>query len=238
MVCRAVDKVHREIAASPYPKLPLIFSEYNASYANLPNVTDTIYMGPWMANTIRECAGKVDIMSYWSFSDVFDEQGVVRNPFYGGFGLMAADRIQKPAFNAFAMLHRLGDTRLPVPSDSALATRRDDGTVVLALWNYAPPVGDTDTYTKGEPQGSAKHFDIDVSHLGAGAKATVWRLDESHGNAVALFDQMGRPDFPSREQIAQLREAGKQAAPESMGVENGRLRIDIPPQGLVVVELK
>ncbi|MEO6800792.1 MAG: glycosyl hydrolase family 39, partial [Rhodanobacter sp.] len=39
MVCRTVDKVHKEILASPYPHLPLVFSEYNASYANLPNVT-------------------------------------------------------------------------------------------------------------------------------------------------------------------------------------------------------
>ena len=237
MVCRAVDKVHREIAASPYPTLPLIFSEYNASYANLPNVTDSIYMGPWMANTIRECAGKVDFMSYWSFSDVFEEQGVVRTPFYGGFGLIAADRIEKPAFNAFAMLHRLGDKRLPVPSDSALATRRDDGTVVLALWNYAPPVGDSAAYTKGEPQGAVKHFDVNVSHLGAAANATIYRLDDSHGNAVAAFDRMGRPDFPSREQIAQLRAAGKMAVAESVALQNGRLTIDIPPQGLVVVEL-
>ena len=237
MVCRSVEKVHSEIAASPYPKLPLIFSEYNASYANLPNVTDSVYMGPWLANTIRACAGKVDIMSYWSFSDVFEEQGVVRTPFYGGFGVIAADRIEKPAFNAFAMLHHLGGTRLPLSSDSALATRRDDGSVVLALWNYAPPVGDTAAYTKGEPQGEVKHFDIDVSHLAAGAKATVYRLDEDHGNAVAAFDRMGRSDFPSREQIVQLREAGKMAAPESVALQDGHLSIDIPPQGLVVVEL-
>jgi xylan 1,4-beta-xylosidase len=237
MVCRAVGKVHDEIAASPYPQLPLIFSEYNASYANLPNVTDTVFMGPWMANTIRECAGKVASMSYWSFSDVFEEQGVVKTPFYGGFGLIAADRINKPAFNAFAMLHRLGDTRLPLSSDSALATRRADGSVVLALWNYAPPVGDTASYTKGEPQGAVRHFDVDVSHLRADAQATVWRLDEEHGNAVAAFDRMGRPDFPSREQIAQLRAAGTMAVPESVTLHEGRLSLDIPPQGLVVVEL-
>ena len=237
MVCRSVDKVHNEIAASPYPKLPLIFSEYNASYANLPNVTDSIYMGPWMANTIRECAGKVAIMSYWSFSDVFEEQGVVRTPFYGGFGLIAEDRIEKPAFNAFAMLHHLGDTRLPLTSDTALATRRADGTVVLALWNYAPPVGDTADYTTGEPKGDTKHFDVDVSHLSANANATLWRLDETHGNVIAAFDRMGRPAFPSREQIQQLRAAGKMAPSESVALHDGHLTLDIPPQGLVVVEL-
>jgi xylan 1,4-beta-xylosidase len=238
MVCKAVDKVHREILASPYPKLPLIFSEYNASYANLPNVTDTVFMGPWMANTIRECAGKIAMMSYWTFSDVFEEQGVVRTPFYGGFGLIAEDRIEKPAFNAFAMLHRLGDVRLPLKSDSALATRRADGTLVLALWNYAPPVGDTARYTPGEPKGEIRHFDVDVSHLAKGATATVWRVDEQHGNAVALFDRMGRPAFPSREQIEQLRAAGKMAAPQQLAVQDGRLSLDIPPQGLVVVELQ
>jgi len=195
-------------------------------------------MGPWMANTIRECAGKVEIMSYWSFSDVFEEQGVVKSPFYGGFGLIAADRIAKPAFNAFAMLHKLGDRRLAVDSDSALVTRRDDGSVVIALWNYAPPVGDTASYTPGEPAGTAKYFSIDVQHLPAAARATVWRLDATHGNAVAAFDRMGRPDFPSREQIAQLREAGKPAAPESVDVSKGKFEITVPVQGLVVVELR
>jgi xylan 1,4-beta-xylosidase len=238
MVCRTVDKVHKEILASPYPQMPLVFSEYNASYANLPNVTDTVFMGPWMANTIRECAGKIQIMSYWSFSDVFEEQGIVRNPFYGGFGLIAARRIPKPAFNAFAMLHKLGDRQLKSDSDSALVTRRDDGTVVLALWNYAPPVGDTASYTPGKPRGTNRHFSVDVRNLAAGAHATVWRLDENHGNAVAAFDQMGRPDFPSRAQIAALRKAGEMAPPQRVELHDGKLQLDIPPQGLVVVELR
>ncbi len=59
MVYRSVKKVHEQIAASPLPELPLIFSEYNASYANEPNVTDSTYMGPWLANTIRQCDGIV-----------------------------------------------------------------------------------------------------------------------------------------------------------------------------------
>ena len=238
MVCRAVDKVHKEVLASPYPKLPFIMSEFNASYANLPNVTDTVYMGPWLANTIRACAGKVDAMSYWSFSDVFEEGGVVRSPFYGGFGLIAEDRIPKPAFNAFAMLHKLGDVRLPSSSDSALVTRRADGTLVLALWNYAPPVGDTASYTVGPPKGVLKHFEVDLSSLPAGAKAMAWRLDETHGNVIATFDRMGRPAFPSRAQIRDLRAASAMAAPEQIALHGGKLGLDIPPQGLVVVEVR
>jgi beta-xylosidase len=67
----------------------VIFSEYNASYKNEPDVTDAPFMGPWLADTIRQCDGLTEIMSYWTFSDVFEEQGVVKEPFYGGFG---ADR--------------------------------------------------------------------------------------------------------------------------------------------------
>ena len=106
MVCRAVKKVHDQIQASPLPRLPLIWTEYNASYMNETDVTDSIYMGPWMADTIRQCDGLTDMMSYWTFSDVFEEQGVVKRPFYGGYGLIAEDGLPKPAFNAFKMLHR------------------------------------------------------------------------------------------------------------------------------------
>ena len=238
MVCRAVAKVHDEILASPYPKLPLAFSEYNASYANLPNVTDTVFMGPWLANTIRACAGKIAMMSYWTFSDVFEELGVVRTPFYGGFGLVAEDRIDKPAFNAFAMLHKLGNERLPVASDSALVTRGSDGSLVLVLWNYAPPVGDGSTYTPGSPQGSLKHFEITFQHLAAPATAEVWRLDTTHGNVIATFDQMGRPAFPSRNQIERLRAAGELADAQQVSLQDGQLVVDIPPQGLVVVKVE
>src|SRR5437667_35951 len=150
MVCRAVGKVHQQIQASAKPTLPLIWSEFNASYKNDIAVTDSIYMGPWLANTIRLCDGQADIMSYWSFSDVFEEQGVVKTPFYGGYGLMAAGNIPKPAYLAFELLHKLGDQRIALDSNSALLTRRSDGSLVLALWNYAAP----------DQDGSAESFTL------------------------------------------------------------------------------
>src|SRR4029077_18742940 len=85
MVCRAAQKVHDQVSASARPDLPIIWSEYNASYKNEPAVTDEVFMGPWLADTIRQCNGLVDILSYWTFSDVFEEQGVVKQPFYGGY---------------------------------------------------------------------------------------------------------------------------------------------------------
>jgi xylan 1,4-beta-xylosidase len=239
MVYRAVRKVHEQIGASAFPALPLIFSEYGASYSNEPNVTDTVYMGPWLASNISQCDGIIQSMSYWTFSDVFEEQGVSRTPFYGGFGLLAADEIPKPSLNAFAMLHQLGDRRLALSSDSAIATRRSDGAVVLALWNYAPPYGSGASYTPppADP-GPAKNFAVSLSGVRADAPVTIERLDADHGNVLKLYDSMGRPADPTREQIAQLRAAGEPSSPEKASLTQGVLTIRIPPQGLVLVTIE
>jgi xylan 1,4-beta-xylosidase len=238
MVCKSVRKVSDEIKRSSMPDLPLIFSEYNASYANEPNVTDTVYMGPWLAATISQCDGLTEAMSYWSFSDVFEEGGVVKTPFYGGFGIVAEDSIPKPAFNAFALLHRLGERRLHSDSDSALVTKRSDGTLVVALWNYAPPDGTGAKYTPPGPAGAPKVFSLDLSGIARDARATVWRLDEDHGNVIKAYDAMGRPSFPTREQIVSLRAAGKLAAPGVAALSDGKFQLSVPPQGLAVVEIR
>ena len=236
MVCQSVRKVADEIRSSPMPNLPLIFSEYNASFANEPNVTDTVYMGPWLASTISQCDGLTEAMSYWTFSDVFEEGGVVRTPFYGGFGIVAEHDIPKPAFNAFALLHRLGSTRLRLDSDSAMATRRADGTLVLALWNYAPPAGTGEKYTPPGPTGSPKRFTLDIRDVPRRARATIWRVDETHGNVIGAYDAMGaRPS--SREQITKLREAATLAVPETAVLQNGKLTVGVPEFGLALVEI-
>src|SRR5258707_14417125 len=139
MVCRAVKKVHQQIAASPYPKMPLIWTEYNADYSNQPPVTDSAYMGPFLANTIRDCDGLTEMMSYWTFSDVFEEQGVVKTPFYGGFGILAERRISKPAFKDFTPLQPLGETRLRVRSNSAPETRHKDRSIAISRWSLFLP---------------------------------------------------------------------------------------------------
>jgi xylan 1,4-beta-xylosidase len=216
--------------------MPLIMSEYNASYANEPDVTDTVYMGPWLATTINQCDGLVQNMSYWSFSDVFEEQGVVRTPFYGGFGLIAEDDIPKPSLNAFAMLHRLGDRRIKLDSDSAIATRRADGGLAVALWNYAPPFGEGAAYTPPPATlGPSRTFTLKLEGISPSASVEIWRLDADHGNVIKTYDAMGRPAFPSRAQITKLRDAGRPSPPESASLKNGTLTITIPPQGLVLI---
>jgi xylan 1,4-beta-xylosidase len=238
MVCRAVKKIHDEIAHSPFSKLPFILSEYNASYANEPAVTDTIYMGPWLADTIRQCAGMVDVMSYWSFSDVFEEQGVVKKPFYGGFGLMAERGIPKPSYNAFAILHKLGERRIAVASESVLATKRQDGTLVIAVWNYAEPDAAGQRYTRAnDALPPAKQFSIRVQSAATDAAIKLWRVDANHGNVMTAFGAMGRPDFPSERQIEVLTVAGQLPGPENVRLRDGTLNLTVPRQGLALIEV-
>ena len=237
MVCRAVLKVHRQIEASPYPRLPLIMSEFNASYANEPDVTDTPYMGPWMASTIAQCDGLVQAMSYWTFSDVFEEGGVIRSPFYGGFGLIAEDDIPKAAFNVFLLLHKLGDVRLDAAADSALITRTPTGALEIALWNYAKPDGTGSRYKSPPAIRSMRTFDVTIRGMPPSAPALLWRVDDLHSNVLQAYDGMGRPSWPTPVQIAMLRKAGRLSAPEQTRLDQGRLQVQVPQHGLVLLQV-
>src|SRR4029077_10273417 len=140
MVSLAVRKVYHQVRASARPQLPIIWSEYNAGFDGVQ--LDSPYVGAWLANNIRLCAGGlVTEMSYWTFTDAFfEEGGVFKSVFSNGFGLIATGRIPKASFNAFKILHHLGDQQLALESTSALLTRRyGERDLALAVWNYIPP---------------------------------------------------------------------------------------------------
>ena len=226
MVCRAVRKVHDQVQASPRHNLPIIWSEYNASYKNETEVTDSVFMGPYLADTIRQCDGLVAMLSYWTFSDVFEEQGVVKQPFYGGYGLIAENGLPKPSFNAFKLLHQLGDQRIAVDSNSALATKQSDGTVVIAIWNEFLP----------EETGEQKRVKVMVKGLTGIHSALMTRLDSTHGSVLSAYAAMGKPINPTQAQIQQLRRAAMLTQPETMQVHQGQVTIVLPPQGLALIE--
>lgn len=230
MVARAVRKVHDQVKRSARPNLPIHWTEYNASYMNELEVTDSPFMGPWLANNIRQCDGLTDTMAYWTFSDVFEEQGVAKTPFYGGFGLIAVGGIPKASFNAFQLLNQLGTERIPSDSPSVIATRRPDGGLVLALWNYAPP---------GE-QGGSRDLRVQFTGVSGNRRMLIHRLDANHGSALTAWRAMGSPSFPTREQQRDLRRSAQMAAPEQRMFDAGKesgTTVTVPPHGLVLIEL-
>ena len=68
MVVRSVHKVYEQVKHSPMPNVEIHWSEYNATYMNEVEVTDSPFMGPWLAHTIAESDGLVTSMSYWTES--------------------------------------------------------------------------------------------------------------------------------------------------------------------------
>ena len=231
MVGRAVRKVYDEVKGSPRPELPIHWSEYNASYMNEVIVTDSPFMGPWLANTIRECDGLVSTMSYWTFSDVFEEQGVARTQFYGGFGLIAQGGIPKASFNAFRLLHMLGDERLSGNFESIIATRRPDGSLAIAVWNYAPP-GET---------GAVERMALEFKNLHKQKLVRIHYVDRTRGSALTAWEAMGMPRFPSHEQQQSLRNSAELPQPEertlAVRAGNAIVRIELPAHCLALVEI-
>ncbi|MFZ0632621.1 MAG: glycosyl hydrolase family 39 [Acidobacteriaceae bacterium] len=231
MVCAAVDKVHEEIEHSARPTIPLIWSEFNATYMNEQRITDSIYMGPWMADTISKCDGKTLMMSYWTFSDVFEEQGVIRTPFYGGYGIMAEDGIPKPAYDDFMLLHELGDERLPAPENEALVTRRKDGTIVIAAWNLVEP----GQGASGE-DGPTKTEMFELKDVKA-ARAEIRRVDDAHGDTLDAWKKMGSPKYPTEKQVEALQKVSDLGPPETVAIRNHQLTVTLPAMGLAVIEI-
>ena len=227
MVGRAVRKVYDQVKRSAMPDLPIIWSEYNASYKNETEVTDAAYMGPWLANNIRLCDGLQTMMSYWTFSDVFEEQGVPKTPFYGGYGLIAEFGIPKPAFNAFKLLHLLGNQRLPLEVDWALATRRQDGSLVIAVWNYAPPA----------ERGKAMDVRLRLVNTGNLHSVRTSQVDPEHGSSLPAWQAMGRPATPTMEQIARLRTAARLPAPAIQTLDHDTVDVHLEPHALAIVEV-
>jgi xylan 1,4-beta-xylosidase len=228
-VCRAVQMVHGQIRASAMPALPLLWTEWNVPNYDDLNARDNWYVGPALARDISQCDGLVKMMSWWTFDDVFEEKGVTKEPFQGGFGLIAAEMIKKPSFYDFALLHELGDERLANPADNLLVTRRKDGALVVATWNLV----DMDKVASGTPLTMRLAF----KGIAPEAEASIQRVDEEHGNPMPAYRAMGSPRYPTQAQIAALNKASALPAPDRRRLDKGVLELTLPVNGLAVIEV-
>ena len=228
MVARAVRKVHQQVKSSARPELPIIWSEYNAGFDGVQ--LDSPYVGAWLANNIRLCTGGLATeMSYWTFTDAFfEEGGVFRSVFTSGFGLLATGSIPKAAFNAFKILRRLGDQQLAVDSTSALLTKRSaDNCLVLATWNYIPP----------QQRGQSKTVNFQLQNLDEALQSVrVFLVDDDHGSPLKLWESMGSPPFPSRQEQAELRRAAELPPPRTVKLAKRQLSLSLQPNALAVIE--
>ena len=226
--CRAIGKVHDQIAASARPKLPLMWTEWNVPSFGALHARDTEYVGAALADDIRQCDGLVDMMSFWTFSDVFEEGGPKQEPFDDGFGLMAMGGIKKPSYTGFAVLHKLGRERIRVDASNVLVTRGADGKLRIAAWNLVDP----------DKKASAESFEFQIRGVPSNAAVRVTRADAEHGNTLAAYKRMGSPVYPTRAQVGQVNRVADENTSEEVHLTNGTIRLEVPVNGIVLLEVK
>lgn len=224
-VCRAIAKVHNQIKASAMPNLPLYWTEWNVQ--GMDQSRDTIFVGPALANTVRQCDGLVNRMSFWTFSDVFEEGGPIAKPFEGNFGLRAKGGINKPSYYDFALLHELGNRRLPNPSEDVIVTKTKNGSLVIAAWNLVDP----------GKQGATREMEIDFRGVSPHADVTLQRVDSKHSNTLADYKAMGSPLDPTPAQVRQLNQETALSPPERRTLVNGRLELMLTPDALDLIKV-
>lgn len=225
-VCRAVAKVRQQIQASSLPTLPLFWTEWNVP--GMMNSRDTIYVGPALANTIRECDGNVDMLSYWTFSDVFEEGGPIPHPFEGHFGLRAKGGINKPSYYAYALLHELGDQRIGNDSKNVLVTKNSKGSLIIAAWNLVDP----------DQKGSPRILQFAFRGVSPSAHVTLQRVDKDHSNVLKQYAAMGSPVDPTPAQVEQLNRETALSKPEELHLQNGKLDLTLTENELALVKIE
>ncbi len=193
-----LEKVRGMIDRSPFPRLPFHITEYNTSYSPVNPVHDTVLNAAYLARILSEGGDFADSFSYWTFSDVFEELGVPRAPFHGGFGLVALHGIPKPTFHLFAFFRALGDEVLH-RDERMIVTRRKDGSIALAAWNLVMDKG----------AGFELNMELEIPIRPGEWFVKRQTVDEDHGNPWRVWQQMGRPRFPAPDQIETLRQAAR-----------------------------
>jgi xylan 1,4-beta-xylosidase len=179
---RGMDMHITEFSTSYTPKNPLHDSTLNAAYiAKLLS---------WMGKT---CAS----YSYWTFGDVFEENGIPYTLFHGGFGLLANGGIPKPTYHTFRFYKKLGNVMMDV-YEYGVISKSDRSSLRGILWN---PV-----ISKEDEEEVLITYPLDEMEEGEYFLLTE-TVSEEYANPREVWHQMGMPTAPTKEQTEVLQKA-------------------------------
>jgi xylan 1,4-beta-xylosidase len=239
-----VDKVRAEIAASPFPNLPLYFTEWSTSYTPRDAVHDSYISAPYILSRLKAVTGKAQGMSYWTYSDLFEEPGPPTAPFQGGFGLINPEGIRKPAFFAYKYLNELDGREIPTSDRQVIATTDGADSEVL-LWDWQQPkqaVSNRPFYTRLVPSIPAPAAHLAFEHLKPGRyRLSAFRTGYRHNDAYSAYNDMGMPKTLSAAQQLELERLTRDrpviARTVTIGA-SGRFALDLPMRSNDVVLVK
>lgn len=205
-----VRRVRREIEASHLPGLPLFFTEWSSSYNPRDRVHDSYMGAAYVLTKLKQTQGLAQHMSYWVYSDLFEEPGPPDAPFHGGFGLMTREGLRKPAWFAYkylAALARLDGRELP--SADPFSWAATDGRQLQALvWDWRQPeqsVSNRSYFGKPRPARDVGSVALTLRHLPPGRYRLAQRRTGFEANdAHTAYLKMGSPKALDAAQQAAL----------------------------------
>src|SRR5215216_3849466 len=213
---------------------PVYYTEWNTSSNPRDPLHDEPYAAAFVTKTVMEANGLVEGYSFWTFSDIFEENYFPSVPFHGGFGLLNLHGIPKPTYRAFELLRRVGDELLLVDGSHETVDAwvvRGGHSLTVLLTNHQLPRHPVKT----------ERVRIKLSNAPRGCHAYVERVDGAHGNARAVWREMGEPEYLSAAEVERLREASRVLKePHPCEDVNGTLHLAIalPPQSVAAITLE
>ena len=231
VITAAMAQVRGQIDASRYKGAELWLSEWSSDSPAM------------ILHVITGCLPYCHAMSHWQLSGTYEEIQTASWIFKegdNGWGLMSRDAVARPAFNTYKLMNRLGSRRLQA-SGPALATRRAGGGAAVLVWNLAEVgqrPGLPDASTERKVTGQAKRYRVSLKGAKPGQTVKVSYVDQERGSPFPAWRALGSPKYPTREQMAKIRAAADIAPPEVRKLDKGgELMIDLPPEGVALIEL-
>lgn len=191
-----------------YKGMPMYITEFNTSYHPFCPIHDTNRNAALCAALLARLGDVAEGYSYWTFGDVFEEQGIPNRPFHGGFGMMADGLIPKPTLWAFSFFANLRGT-CAARTENAVILRREDGGYDAVVWNLCK-------------ENAPEELELKLVLPMEGETAAMADLvDGESCNPLACWHRMGEPADLDGEQLAFLRAAGQPARKVLMAEKDG-----------------
>lgn len=201
-----------QIVNSAMPNLELHYTEWSASYTPSDPIHDSYHEAAYILNTVKRAAPNVNSMSYWTFTDIFEEAGPRATPFHGGFGLINYEDIKKPAFYAFKYLNELGGTELQSTDSSAIICKDGKGDLQALLWDFTidhpgDSVNNQVFYKRLLPSKALAPVTFKLHGLKPGKyKVNIYKTGYHANDPYSAYFEMGSPSQLTRSQVQTLQE--------------------------------
>ena len=179
---------------------PLYYTEWSISSIPFDELHDMPSAAAFIIKTVMEAQGYVQGYSYWTFSDIFEENYFNSTPFHGGFGLMNIYGIPKPAYRAYQLLHGLGEELLCHSGSHDTIdvwVTKQANVVKVLVTNSTVPLHRVKTET----------ITIRLANVKKIVYSYIEKIDESHANARAAWVTMGQPGSLNPTQVSDLEQA-------------------------------